>query len=263
MVDYNRNFYQGFPTPKTNVAQNHKNICVLQTKSMASSNMQLKIDTGSMYIIKKNPKNQNIVKEVSFFPHPFSPKTTKSIISFQTTKVIEKLENKPNGLLEKIACLLEKNKAENILHHQSYKRIKHKKRFPPLEKEKIDLSTYTSLKVAKLSSIAVKNLFSTRSNAKLMRNKSQIINPLPMFEQSVITRTINFPEIIAKPERNNANGDKKIEMKRKIIRNKEKTMGNLEKVVKNLETFFDGHKDDNQEQVEDFVAYVRKSKEFS
>ena len=176
---------------------------------------------------------------------------------------MEKLENKPNGLLQKISCLLEKNKADNILHHQSYKPIKHKKRCYPVEKEKIDLSTDMSLKVAKLSSIAVKNLFSTSNNAKLMKNKSQIITTLPIFEQSAIARTINFPEIIAKPERNNANGDKKIEMKRKIIRTKEKTMGNLEKVVKNIDTFFDGHKDDNPEQVEDFVAYVRKSKEFS
>ena len=275
MNDSNCKFYKAFPIPKTIFAQNHKNICVLQTKSMASANIQLKIDTGSMYILNKNPKNQNVVKEHSFFPHPFSPKTTKSVFSSQNSKVTEKIEKKPNSLLEKIACLLEKNKSENVLHHQNFKRRKQARRFPTLEKEKFDLSTDTSLKVAKLSPLAVKNLFSTNTTVKLMKNKSLIP---PLYVQPVLNQTLEVSEIFQKEqERKNTNGEKKIEIKRKIIRSMQKTIGNLEIitkkhnktmgnseiVTKNLDTFFDGTKDENPDQVEDFVAYVRKSKEFS
>jgi len=245
----NLKFSQVFSIPKTNRAQNYKNICFLQAKSMLSSSISLKLNTSSMFILKKNPKDQSSIKEISF-SHPFLPQKTKSIGIVQNP---QKINSKNNNLLEKISFFLQNNPSQTILHQNTFKKFKQKSRLPTLGKEKFDLNSNNSLKVSKLNPMIIKNFFFDK-NHKLMKNKSQIIKPIT--DQFLIPN--EFVE--EKPERKiKIKEEKKGKCKRKIINRKEKTEGNLD-FLKKIENSFAGTNDENPEQVDDFVAYVRKSK---
>lgn len=244
--------------PKTKIAQTYKSIRVLQARAMPSTkNMSLQIDTSSILILKKNQKNQSQIKEVLFVQDSFQeskPKLSKTEQSFQT------FESKNPPLLDKIAILLQKQPSLDILHQSVYKKIKFKSRLPPIERENTmpELNPDQSLTVHKLSPEYVRSLFLVSEKQKQkfrMQNLESPIHP-----QFLIRRDVSqtkperkvFPKLEKVPKRT--------PLKKKLL-NIANDREENKLLIRGESSFF--LKEDNSDQVDEFVNYVRKSKELS
>ena len=181
--------------PKTKIAQNHKNICILQTKALQISNLQLKFDKTSMFLLKKNPKQQTFIEEIPLSIPLKETCTHKNAVSLNESSDIIK-QTKKNGLLEKISEILQKNKNQETIHHKVLKRIKPKIRFPTVEKEKNKLITLNSLNVRRLEPLNVNNHFFTSKNKgksfdfQVKTTKNQILQEITKNEK--MSETLNF-----------------------------------------------------------------------
>lgn len=239
-----------FRIPKTKRAENHKGVCLLQVKSMISSG--LKLDTSVMFINKKDFKEQSFIQEIPFFLFPKMSSSHNKNYSLLETPNYFQTNNKKTLSHEIILDTMQKMQIPSTIHQNLCQ--KNKNRFKINFKKKLmedynEINTENSLKVRRLDPLDVKNLFHL---PKISGKNGADGNNIDVFYNNIKETNENI---------GNSQNFKSNEQKNECFKFKKTFIKNQKN--KENDTFFPKYKEekeDNLEQIEEFVAYVNKTK---
>lgn len=196
-----------------------------------------------MYLTKKNPKQQYFVEEIPLKPFAdVQSSPQKNFVLSENTK-------KKGVLYDKIAGFIQKFQNSERIHQTNKKKKPFQKNFRAKTLNFSEVSCEKSLKIRKLDPLDSENLFIlSRKNEKTHK------------------KIISEPSFIIKTQNSSANRDK-WKTPVKIV----KKINKVEKINSNKDEFLLGVNSNHikeedpglEQQEEEFVTYVRKSKELA